>query len=164
MAKNSTTKKTMEKAKSTAKAGRVVKTQAFKSQAVVQAKAKKVARKASGNWKAAAIRFEQTNAQAAPWRRAISPEQIVAIRRQLDLTQDQFAERLFATSKTLKNWEQGLAKPNAQAAVLMQLIGRHPQLLEDAANAERLDRVERQKSVGSRLMAKYSGALAELAK
>lgn len=34
---------------------------------------------------------------------------------------------------------------------------------ESLAEVERLDRVERQKSVGNRLMAKYSEALAELA-
>lgn len=164
MKKNRAAKQATEKTKSTDKAGRVVKTQGFKGQAVVQPKAKKAARKAPIKAKTAAIRFEKTAAQATPRRPAVSPEQIVAIRRQLGFTQDQFAERLFATSKTLKNWEQGLAKPNAQAAVLIQLIGRHPQLFEDAANLERLDRVERQKSVGRRLMAKYSGALAELAK
>lgn len=131
---------------------------------MIKNRATKQATKAPIKAKTAAIRFEKTAAQATPRRPAVSPEQIVAIRRQLGFTQDQFAERLFATSKTLKNWEQGLAKPNAQAAVLIQLIGRHPQLFEDAANLERLDRVERQKSVGRRLMAKYAGALAELAK
>lgn len=122
---------------------------------------KKVARKKAPLGKQVRI---APSSDTETWRKEISPQQIVAVRNQLHLTQDEFAKCIFATSKSLKNWEQGVAKPNAQAAVLIQLVGRYPQLLEEAAEAERLERIERQKGLGDRLMLKYAGALAELAK
>jgi putative transcriptional regulator len=33
-------------------------------------------------------------------------------------------------SKTLENWEQGRAKPNAQAALLIRMVAKHPDIVE----------------------------------
>jgi len=37
-----------------------------------------------------------------------------------------FASYLRTNPRTLENWEQGRAKPNAQAALLIQLVSRYP--------------------------------------
>lgn len=36
-------------------------------------------------------------------------------------------------AKTIANWEQGRSKPNAQAAILLKLIDRFPELLDEIA-------------------------------
>src|SRR5438034_8855504 len=41
-----------------------------------------------------------------------------------------FARRLFMNERTLEKWEQGRAKPNAQAAVLLLLVRHFPDTLE----------------------------------
>ncbi|HKS06349.1 MAG TPA: hypothetical protein VJR92_08565 [Gemmatimonadaceae bacterium] len=39
-----------------------------------------------------------------------------------------------ADSRTLENWEQGRARPNAQAALLIRLVRRYPDALQRLAN------------------------------
>jgi putative transcriptional regulator len=39
------------------------------------------------------------------------------------------ARRLRVNQRTYQNWEQGKAKPNAQAAVLIKLVEKHPETL-----------------------------------
>ena len=41
--------------------------------------------------------------------------------------------QLRTEARTVANWEQGVSKPNAQAAILMKLVERHPNLLEEIA-------------------------------
>jgi putative transcriptional regulator len=41
-----------------------------------------------------------------------------------------FARRLCMNQRTLEKWEQGVAKPNSQAAVLLLLVRRFPDTLE----------------------------------
>jgi putative transcriptional regulator len=41
-----------------------------------------------------------------------------------------FARRLRVSTRTLENWEQGRAKPNAQAAALILMVRKFPDTLE----------------------------------
>ncbi len=55
-----------------------------------------------------------------------------AIRRQLHMSQQEFAEAYRIPLATLKNWEQGRRAPDAPAAAYLQAISRKPQLIRDA--------------------------------
>ena len=48
------------------------------------------------------------------------------IREKLNLSRPVFAGYLRTNPRTLENWEQGRAKPNAQAALLIHLVSRYP--------------------------------------
>ena len=55
-----------------------------------------------------------------------------AVRRQLGLSQSEFAAKFGFQPATLKNWEQGRTRPNGPARVLLTVIARHPEAVEDA--------------------------------
>jgi putative transcriptional regulator len=55
-----------------------------------------------------------------------------AVRRKLGLSQSEFAARFGFQSATLKNWEQGRTRPDGPARVLLAVIARHPEAVEDA--------------------------------
>ena len=55
-----------------------------------------------------------------------------AVRRKLRLSQSQFAAKFGFQSATLKNWEQGRTRPDGPARVLLAVIARHPEAVEDA--------------------------------
>ena len=56
----------------------------------------------------------------------ISPRDLVRVRQNLRLSRALFAVYLRTNVRTLENWEQGRAKPNAQAALLISLVKRYP--------------------------------------
>ncbi|WP_338567321.1 transcriptional regulator [Pseudomonas canadensis] len=56
----------------------------------------------------------------------LTAEEVVAVRQQLNLSRSVFAMYLRTNTRTLENWEQGRAKPNAQAATLIRLVARFP--------------------------------------
>jgi putative transcriptional regulator len=45
-----------------------------------------------------------------------------------------FAHYLRTNPRTLENWEQGRARPNAQAAVLIRLVERYPDTVAKLAS------------------------------
>ena len=47
--------------------------------------------------------------------KAVSADELVAIRSRLNMSRPVFAMYLRTNARTLENWEQGRAKPNAQA-------------------------------------------------
>jgi len=51
---------------------------------------------------------------------------LVALRERLHLSRAVFARYLRTNPRTLENWEQGRARPNAQAALLIRLVERYP--------------------------------------
>ena len=51
-------------------------------------------------------------------------------REQLHLSRAVFARRLRVSARTLENWEQGRARPNAQAAALIMMVRQFPDTLE----------------------------------
>lgn len=61
------------------------------------------------------------------------PEKIRALRKKLGVSQPVFAHQLRTEPRTIQNWEQGISKPNAQAAILLGLIDRDPTILDDIA-------------------------------
>lgn len=64
---------------------------------------------------------------------SMTAEEVVEIRRKLKLSQPVLARSLRTEVKTLKNWEQGRSRPNAQAAILLKLVERHPELIREIA-------------------------------
>jgi putative transcriptional regulator len=55
------------------------------------------------------------------------------IRARLGLTQEEFAEALCISVKTLRNWEQGRREPSGPAMRLLQIAAKHPEVLTEAA-------------------------------
>jgi len=55
-----------------------------------------------------------------------------AVRRRLRLSQSQFAAKFGFQPATLRNWEQGRTRPDGPARVLLAVIARHPEAVEDA--------------------------------
>jgi putative transcriptional regulator len=51
-------------------------------------------------------------------------------RERLRVSRTVFARRLRVPTRTLENWEQGRAKPNAQAAALILMVRRYPDTLK----------------------------------
>jgi putative transcriptional regulator len=72
---------------------------------------------------------------AIPFRPApeVTPEQLVAVRERLHLSRALFATYLRTNPRTLENWEQGRAKPNAQAALLIRMVERYPDTVKRLA-------------------------------
>lgn len=60
--------------------------------------------------------------------------ELVELRQKLNVSQAVFAQYLRINKRTLENWEQGRAKPNAQAAVLIKLVEKYPDTLSRLAN------------------------------
>lgn len=63
----------------------------------------------------------------------LSAEEVVAVRQQLNLSRSVFAMYLRTNIRTLENWEQGRAKPNAQATTLIRLVARFPETVAQLA-------------------------------
>ena len=63
----------------------------------------------------------------------VSPKELVRVRESLNLSQALFAVYLRTNVRTLENWEQGRAKPNAQAALLINLVKRYPDTVQRLA-------------------------------
>jgi len=60
----------------------------------------------------------------------ISAKDIIRLREDLDLSRSLFAAYLRTNVRTLENWEQGRARPNAQAALLISLVKRFPDTVQ----------------------------------
>jgi len=56
--------------------------------------------------------------------------ELVKLRQKLNVSQAVFEQDLRINKRTLENWEQGRAKPNAQAAVLIKMVEKYPDTLE----------------------------------
>jgi putative transcriptional regulator len=72
-----------------------------------------------------AIEFKQ-----AP---SVTPKELIRVREGLHISRALFAVYLRTNVRTLENWEQGRAKPNAQAALLINLVKRYPDTVERLA-------------------------------
>ncbi|RZT42073.1 helix-turn-helix domain-containing protein [Cupriavidus agavae] len=64
----------------------------------------------------------------------IDGKDLVEIRQQFGMSRPLFAMYLRTNARTLENWEQGRAKPNAQAMVLIKLVQKYPETLERLAS------------------------------
>lgn len=64
---------------------------------------------------------------------AVTADELVGIREHLHLSRPVFAMYLRTNARTLENWEQGRAKPNAQATTLIRLVQKYPETVERLA-------------------------------
>ncbi len=63
----------------------------------------------------------------------VTAGELVALRERLRLSRQVFARYLRTNPRTLENWEQGRARPNAQAALLIRLVELYPDTVERLA-------------------------------
>lgn len=61
-----------------------------------------------------------------------TPANVRRIRRQLGLSQNQFATALYISIDTLQNWEQGRCVPEGPAQVLLKIADRNPKAVLEA--------------------------------
>ena len=64
---------------------------------------------------------------------AISPDEIMSIRQQFNMSRGVFANYLHTSARTLENWEQGRSAPNGQAVTLLKLVKSYPETLSHIA-------------------------------
>src|SRR5687768_6370705 len=69
------------------------------------------------------LRTHTVKAKPAP---TITPRELARLRKDMNLSRGLFAGYLRTNVRTIENWEQGRAKPNAQAALLIRLVQRYP--------------------------------------
>ena len=63
----------------------------------------------------------------------VTPKELIRVRKELKISRALFAVYLRTNVRTLENWEQGRAKPNAQAALLINLVKRYPDTVQRLA-------------------------------
>lgn len=76
------------------------------------------------------LRTHAVEFKAAP---EVTPQELMRVRQHLKISRALFAVYLRTNVRTLENWEQGRAKPNAQAALLINLVKRFPDTIERLA-------------------------------
>lgn len=76
------------------------------------------------------LRTVEVESKPAP---ELSADELKAIREKLKLSRPVFAHYLRTNPRTLENWEEGRAKPNAQAALLIHLVDRYPDTVKQLA-------------------------------
>lgn len=62
--------------------------------------------------------------------------QVKVVRRALDLTQEEFAERYHIPLGTLRDWEQGRAEPDQPTKAYLTLIARDPEHVNHTLNSK----------------------------
>jgi putative transcriptional regulator len=63
----------------------------------------------------------------------VSGREVLRLRRSLKMSRGLFAAYLRTNVRTLENWEQGRARPNAQASLLIRLVQRFPDTISRLA-------------------------------
>jgi putative transcriptional regulator len=64
---------------------------------------------------------------------SLTAKEVIRVRQKLNLSRAVFARYLRTNERTLENWEQGRAKPNAQAALLIRLVAKYPDTVKRLA-------------------------------
>jgi putative transcriptional regulator len=59
------------------------------------------------------------------------------VRRRLGLSQAEFAQKFGFPAATLRNWEQGRTRPDRPARVLLAVLARNPEVVENALRGAR---------------------------
>src|SRR5882672_12831150 len=62
-------------------------------------------------------------------------EDVIALRRFICLTQEQFADALGISVHTLRNWEQDRVKPDGPGLALLRIAARHPRIVRENVNS-----------------------------
>ena len=107
-------------------------------------KTKRVAKKAAGVPKRPAVgaRIIEGLEQAIAWTHGknddvrVTPVNVPEVdvrkvRTKMRLSQSQFATKFGFPPATLRNWEQGRSRPDAPTRVLLAVIAKHPEAVED---------------------------------
>ena len=76
------------------------------------------------------LRTREVEVKVAP---DVTAAELLALRERLHLSRPVFAGYLRTNPRTLENWEQGRAKPNAQAALLIRLVEKFPDTMQRLA-------------------------------
>ena len=76
------------------------------------------------------LRTFKVESKPAP---VLLPQDVLQVREQLHLSRPVFARYLRTNPRTLENWEQGRAKPNAQASLLIRMVARFPDMVQRLA-------------------------------
>jgi putative transcriptional regulator len=76
------------------------------------------------------LRMHEVESHPAP---NMAADELLALRERLHLSRPVFARYLRINPRTLENWEQGRARPNAQAALLIRLVEKFPDTVERLA-------------------------------
>ncbi|MBA3980686.1 MAG: transcriptional regulator [Alcanivorax sp.] len=61
----------------------------------------------------------------------IDADELVAIRKQLNMSQGVFARVFHVKPRTYQNWERGQGAPSQQAAILFKLVKARPEMIKD---------------------------------
>ena len=64
------------------------------------------------------------------------PDAVQNIRARLGLSQSQFARMIGVPPGTLRNWEQGIRKPQGPALALLRVAQKHPEAVVDALHGK----------------------------
>ncbi len=73
------------------------------------------------------LRTHTTRIKPAP---TITARELAKLRKDMNISRGLLAGYLRTNVRTLENWEQGRAKPNAQAALLIRLVQRYPDTMK----------------------------------
>lgn len=76
------------------------------------------------------LRTHAVKVQQAP---QVSSSELMRLREALNLSRPVFASYLRTNPRTLENWEQGRARPNAQAALLIRMVKHYPDTIQRLA-------------------------------
>jgi putative transcriptional regulator len=77
------------------------------------------------------LRSFSVEAASAP---VVTAEELIQLRDRLHVSRAVFARYLRTNARTVEGWEQGRAKPNAQAALLIKLVEKYPETVEHLAS------------------------------
>lgn len=66
----------------------------------------------------------------------VTPQSIKETRQRYNLTQEEFAQLLDVSPRTLQNWEQGRREPEGPAKVLLKVAAVHPESILDTVKKE----------------------------
>ena len=72
------------------------------------------------------LRTFKVESKPAP---VLSPQDVLDVREKLHLSRPVFARYLRTKPRTVENWEQGRAKPIAQAALLIRMVAQFPDMV-----------------------------------
>lgn len=79
-----------------------------------------------------AIAWSQGDKRRARPTVVLVPEiDIRGVRERMGLSQSQFAAKFGFSAATLRNWEQGRSRPDTPARLLLAVIAKHPDAVED---------------------------------
>lgn len=76
------------------------------------------------------LRSHKVQLEALP---DVTADELIRIRERLQMSRPVFAMYLRTNARTLENWEQGRARPNAQATTLIRLVQKYPETVEHLA-------------------------------